>query len=135
MSPATNEWVGKAETDYAVISALLQASAVASLWEPICFHSQQCVEKYFKARLVEAGVAFPKTHDFAYLLPAVLAVEPGWSRYGNRVLTLNTWAVAVRYPGPAANRMEAAHGGTPVPDLAGGGSHRLGTLNRTRRRV
>ena len=112
MRPETKEWVAKAETDYATIFALLRASSVTRssvtpLWEPICFHAPQCNEKHFESRLVEAGVAFPKTHDLAYLLPAILAVEPAWTRHGNRVLTLNTWAVAVRYPGPRASRIEA----------------------------
>jgi len=44
-----------------------------------CFHAQQCAEKYLKARLQEAGLAFPKTHDLLDLLKRFLAVEPAWT--------------------------------------------------------
>ena len=33
----------------------------------VCFHAQQCVEKYTKGLLVARGVAFPKTHDIEAL--------------------------------------------------------------------
>jgi len=51
---------------------------------PRVFFAQQCVEKYLKARLVEAGIAFPKTHDLEALLDLVLPAEPfaDWSRWG-----------------------------------------------------
>ena len=39
-----------------------------------CFHAQQCVEKYIKARLIEAETPFPKTHDLSALLSLVLPV-------------------------------------------------------------
>jgi HEPN domain-containing protein len=31
--------------------------------DTVCFHAQQCVEKYLKAFLVLEGIDFPKTHD------------------------------------------------------------------------
>lgn len=36
--------------------------------DAVCFHVQQCVEKYFKARLEEASIHIPKTHDLERLL-------------------------------------------------------------------
>jgi hypothetical protein len=48
------------------------------VYDAACFHCQQCAEKYLKARLVEAGIAFAKTHDLLSLLSLVLPVEPGW---------------------------------------------------------
>ena len=39
------------------------------------------VEKYLKARLEEASLAIPKSHDLLHLLHLVAAVEPLWSSY------------------------------------------------------
>ena len=42
----------------------------------VCFHCQQSVEKYLKARLEEAAISFPKTHDLENLLMLLLPLEP-----------------------------------------------------------
>ena len=51
------------------------------VYDAACFHSQQTVEKYFKARLCEAGAVFPKTHDLVALLKLLLPMEPLWSTF------------------------------------------------------
>src|SRR5205085_6941730 len=58
MLPMTREWVAKAESDYDGDYEALR-SRKKSRRDRICFFSQQCVEKYLKARLTEARVAFP----------------------------------------------------------------------------
>lgn len=37
-------------------------------YDAVCFHSQQCVEKYLKALLQEYNIAFGKIHDLPVLL-------------------------------------------------------------------
>src|SRR5438876_3668222 len=61
MLPMTREWVAKAESDYDGACEALR-SRKKSRRDRICFFSQQCIEKYLKSRLTEAGVAFPRTH-------------------------------------------------------------------------
>ena len=61
MNPVTQEWVEKAEADFHGALRELRARKHRSL-DAICFHAQQCAEKYLEARLQEAGIAFPKTH-------------------------------------------------------------------------
>ena len=51
-----------------------------------CFFCRQCVEKYLKARLTEAGLAFPRTHDLLQLLNLCLQSEPLWSIYAIHTL-------------------------------------------------
>jgi HEPN domain-containing protein len=58
------------------------------------------VEKYLKARLTEAGLAFGKTHDLPSLLNLVATIEPSWSRFTTAFVVLTQWAVLPRYPGP-----------------------------------
>jgi HEPN domain-containing protein len=54
MNPLTLERAQKADGDYTKF--LAQASA--PVYDAICFHAQQCVEKYLKAWLQEANIAF-----------------------------------------------------------------------------
>ena len=63
----------------------------------ICFHAQQCVEKYIKALLVFRGTAFPKTHNIRVLrtlLPPKL--RPKLDRKVQDRLT--RYAAILRYP-------------------------------------
>jgi HEPN domain-containing protein len=65
MKPITAEWVEKAEGDFATARRELEID-VNPNFDAVCFHAQQCAEKYLKARLIEAGIRFPKTHDLAH---------------------------------------------------------------------
>ncbi|MCC7494360.1 MAG: HEPN domain-containing protein [Fimbriimonadaceae bacterium] len=101
MKPWTEEWVERAEEDWAAVN-LLSSSAPLDLAGIVCFHAQQCVEKYLKGRLAEAGTGFGKTHDLVFLLDLALPLEPGWAAFRSDLARLSTAAVAYRYPGPAA---------------------------------
>jgi HEPN domain-containing protein len=66
--------------------------------DAVCFHAQQCVEKYIKALLVYRAIAFPKTHDIhdlRALLPPKLRPKLE-SKVQQR---LTEYAVVLRYPG------------------------------------
>ena len=78
MKPLTQEWVEKAEGDFQVATQIMRRRK-QRVYDAACFHAQQTVEKYLKARLCEAVVAFPKTHDLAALLKLLLPLEPLWS--------------------------------------------------------
>jgi HEPN domain-containing protein len=106
MLPTTREWVKKAEGDYDVVTLLLR-SRKRSRYDPICFHAQQCVEKYLKARLTEAGIAFPKTHDLPALLALCAPVQPLWGVELPRMNALTGWAILARYPGSSATKSDA----------------------------
>jgi len=77
MTTETRKWVEKAEGDYAA-ALPLRKSRKKHTREIVCFHLQQCLEKYLKARLVEADHEFPKTHDLEKLLDLVVKLEPMW---------------------------------------------------------
>lgn len=106
MKPLTREWVKKAENDFKVASQILRRRKDV-VPDAACFFCQQCVEKYFKARLVEAGIHFPRMHDLLQLLNLCLPVEPLWSSYAQVADTLSDYAVDFRYPGHSATRAEA----------------------------
>jgi len=71
----------------------------------------QCVEKYLKAKLVDAGVEFGKTHDLGVILNLLVRVVPSWEELREDINALAGLAVEVRYPGylaEAADATEAA---------------------------
>ncbi len=106
MNPITREWVDKAEGDFATAERELSVQ-INPNYDATCFHAQQCVEKYLKARLQEAGIAFGKTHDLSLLLDLALPVEPGWNILRADLQALNAFAVAFRYPGDSAELIDA----------------------------
>ena len=60
MKKITQEWIAKAEEDYLVATRELGAKPPAL--DAVCFHAQQCIEKYMKAILQENDIAFEKIH-------------------------------------------------------------------------
>ena len=69
-------WVLKAEHDLLNIENNLAAREIP--WDTVCFHAQQCAEKYLKALLVSRKIDPPKIHDLTELhalLPDGLLVE------------------------------------------------------------
>ena len=91
------EWVEKAENDLKNAVHTLKLGKECPT-DTVCFHAQQCVEKYLKAYLVSHGIAFPKTHDIG----EVMALLPG--RVSPKVTPeekrrLTSYATATRYPG------------------------------------
>jgi HEPN domain-containing protein len=106
MKATTREWIDKAEADYAA-ALLLRRSRKKHSRDMVCFHPQQCIEKYLKARLEEAGISFPKTHDLERLLDLAMPVEPMWASLRPALATITDYAVEVRYPGRTISTTEA----------------------------
>ena len=101
MKPSTREWIKKAEADYQLAVALSRRRKV-TFHDHGCFHCQQSAEKYLKARLEEAGIMSPKTHDLKKLLQLLLPAEPLWPALLHSTLSLSQYAVDFRYPGEEA---------------------------------
>ena len=106
MKTSTREWIGKAEEDFAT-ALILARPRKRPLWAPVCFHAQQCVEKYLKAKLNEASLPVPKTHDLEQLLNQVFPLEPLWAAFRQALKRLTDAAVLPRYPGYSFTKTEA----------------------------
>jgi len=106
MKPTTAEWIAKAEDDFAVMEREGQV-VVHPSYDAVCFHAQQCAEKYLKARLCEADAVFGKTHDLVALLDQALDYEPSWEGFREDLAYLSDFAVGVRYPGESADVTDA----------------------------
>jgi HEPN domain-containing protein len=106
MKPMTAEWVAKAEGDFAIMERECQVTDNPN-YDGICFHAQQCAEKYLKARLCEVGLIFSKIHDLVALLDQILEVEPTWESFREDLAYLSDFAVTFRYPGESADAESA----------------------------
>ena len=110
MNPLTLEWAQKAERDYAAIA--LHQQAAAPDFDTICFHAQQCIEKYLKAWLQEANIPLPRSHDLLVLLGLILPIIPSWHVWQSDLSVIAPYAVEFRYPGKSAtaeNVQQAVH--------------------------
>src|SRR6266436_9699242 len=105
MKPSTREWIKKAEADYQAALALARRRKI-TFHDQTCFLCQQSAEKYLKARLEDANIRAPKTHDLDRLLTLVLPVEPLWAPLLPTLLRLNDYAVEFRYPGHEATAQD-----------------------------
>ena len=110
MKAEAKAWVSKAEGDYHDVLRGLRARKHPN-YDGVCFHAQQCIEKYLKACLVETGLAFPKTHDLARLLDLILPLEALWEAWRADLNLLSSFAVEFRYPGESATKDDARRAG------------------------
>jgi HEPN domain-containing protein len=89
------DWLRHARSDLALAQ---QPPASGVLWETLCFHAQQAVERSVKAVLVHLGIEFPKTHSverLTDLLPPLIARCPALLSADG----LTVYATVLRYPG------------------------------------
>lgn len=107
MSPLTLEWIEKAEEDYNIAELARQASR--PFHNSICFHAQQCIEKYLKAWLQEADVPVPRTHDLEELLVLIEPTLPTWAQWQPDFKRVTEYAVDSRYPGDSATADDTQH--------------------------
>ncbi len=105
MKRRTLEWVEKAEGDWAAGGRELAVPEAA--YHVVCFLAQQCAELYLKAFLEEQQTPFEKKHDLAALLDLAGGAFPELIPLRGRLGQLWAFGIAVRYPGPVADRRSA----------------------------
>lgn len=106
MNPLAEEWVRNAEEDYAMMK---RAQDPTPYPNSICFHAQQCIEKYLKAWLQAANLPVPRTHDLEELLRLSIQTRPAWRTWQTAFSAFRPFAVDTRYPGHAATTADAQH--------------------------
>ncbi len=103
---ATKGWVEKAEHDFTSASVLIKLRS-KPVYDNVCYHCQQCIEKYLKAFLVSKNQRFPKSHDLIRLLDLAASIDGSLEFVRDIIKPLNDYAVDIRYPGEEPNRIEA----------------------------
>jgi HEPN domain-containing protein len=92
-SPA--DWLRHARSDLALAR---QRPKRGVLFDTLCYHAQQAVEKSLKAVLLARGVPFPYTHDLARLITLVRTARADWPAELDAAASLTEYAVSSRYP-------------------------------------
>lgn len=107
MSGISQEWVDEAEGDYHTALREYRARKEPN-YDAVCFHAQQCIEKYMKALLIANKIPFHRIHDLEVLLDSCLTIDPILDTIRSETQLLTQYAVSFRYPGESADKAEAA---------------------------
>lgn len=91
------QWIEKADNDLKNAEYTLRMIDDCP-FDTVCFHAQQCIEKYLKALLCFGGIEFPKTHDLTELC-ALLPHELALTEFSADLAEVSPYAVEARYPG------------------------------------
>lgn len=98
MNEIAKEWVEKAENDYDAAELTLNGRE-APIIDAVCFHPQQCAEKYLKAYLQDHLVRFERRHELIPLLELCLILDTEFETLRESLQSLEQYAVLIRYPG------------------------------------
>jgi HEPN domain-containing protein len=92
MNEASQRWIAFAREDYRM--ALLAKEA--AIYNQVCFHAQQCIEKAVKGLLVNRGIQPPRTHRLGDLLP-LLDPNP-FTDKSLEIQLMDRFYIPTRYP-------------------------------------
>jgi HEPN domain-containing protein len=92
------EWAAKADNDLKTAAHTLKLGDKCPT-DTVCFHAQQCAEKYLKAFLVVLEIEFPRTHDVEILV-SLIPKRIRLSLTVEEQRRLTEYATIMRYPGP-----------------------------------
>jgi len=106
MNRAVAEWVAKAEGDFATAGREIRARKSPN-YDAVCFHSQQCAEKYLKAVLQASSKHIPKIHFLLELVALILKIDTSYELLRADLEALEDYSVRYRYPGEFAVKDEA----------------------------
>jgi HEPN domain-containing protein len=99
-------WVEKAEEDFRVALSLRRLRRDPP-HNAVCFHAQQCVEKYLKALLEKQGAVIRKIHALPVLLDQCVEAHPMLTTMRADMVRLSVYAVefSVTLVNPPQRRM------------------------------
>jgi HEPN domain-containing protein len=106
MKLLTSEWVKKADSDFATANREIRVRKAPN-FDAVCFHAQQCAEKYLKALLQEMNLPFARTHHLTALLDILISAIPSLELLRPQLQNLNAYSVSIRYPGESADKKAA----------------------------
>ncbi len=90
-------WLLKAENDLKIGQDEMQTAEPTT--DMVCYHMQQCVEKYLKAYLVLNQSSFRHTHDIAELIEQCKKFDTTFDTlYESQADSLTIYGVEIRYP-------------------------------------
>lgn len=110
MSAAASTWVTFAREDLRMAELALGEG----IWNQVCFHAEQCVEKLLKALLADQGVSIPQVHRLADLLsrlnPTSIALLAPMEA---DIRSLDRFYIPTRYPDALPGTLPSGLPGEP----------------------
>lgn len=92
MKESFKKWLDFACEDLSIAEIALKEK----IFNQVCFHSQQCVEKVLKGFIEFKGEIYPKTHKLADILSMI--VESPFDDLRQDILLLDRFYIPTRYP-------------------------------------
>ena len=89
-----NRWFEFADEDYIVA----QASLERKIYNQVCFHSHQGIEKLLKGYLFTKNKNIPRTHFIGVLLKLCVKINKKFSEMIDRCIKLDDYYIPTRYP-------------------------------------
>ena len=96
LAEIVKNWIKRAENDLKTAMDELDTEEPAT--DTICFHAQQCVEKYLKAYLILHQKYFEKVHNITKLIELCKEIDIDFDKaYAFGADNLTVYAVEIRY--------------------------------------
>ena len=95
-----DRWLGFARQDLRIAELAMNEG----LYNQVCFHSEQCVEKVLKAWLAEKVKKIPRSHSMADLL--TLMPADVMADMAEEILLLDRFYISTRYPDALPGSLE-----------------------------
>lgn len=116
MKEEVNSWLAKARQDIQNVELILKHEG--GLYDTVCFHSQQYIEKLLKAYLIKNSFEVGKTHNLIFLLKQCSESDTKFLNWKDQCEKLNAYAIHYRYPGEDADKDDALDSYHLAVDLA-----------------
>ncbi|MBM3335366.1 HEPN domain-containing protein [Candidatus Sumerlaeota bacterium] len=99
-------WTAKAQADLCLAELALELADPCP-FDLVCYHAQQCAEKYVKSYLVSRQIDFPYSHDLRFLTGMIEKIIG--APFCRETSALSVHASRTRYPfeAPDPDRAEA----------------------------
>lgn len=105
MKELTFKWIAKADSDYRIAQQAMRDQP--ALTDTICFHAQQCSEKYAKAFLVEQGKPVEYSDSsLTSLYSECIVTEPELETYKTDFDQLDRFSIDILYPGRSSSEKD-----------------------------
>ncbi|MBE0067965.1 HEPN domain-containing protein [Thermoanaerobacterium thermosaccharolyticum] len=88
------QWLNYAEDDFIAAKELLKSR----LYNVVCFHSQQSIEKHLKAYLIYNGINPPRVHHLITLIRIISKFSDAFDEFIDDVKTVDMYYIPSRYP-------------------------------------
>jgi HEPN domain-containing protein len=94
-----DELAGMAEKDMVTVKLLIEKKFYPEdyMYNIICFHATQAVEKFLKGYIINNGKTVEKIHDLDILQKSAMEIDNSFSDIKNACVLLNTFVPNIKY--------------------------------------